>query len=422
MKRKDYYSRSYLVDMRQSFIFTHQSSPDTMKLLYNEAISSHRLAASELSLMKAQRKPSLLNINLKTHSLIRLNVPLETSIGFNKLSSLHPTENHTASIDLISEMHQPTCTNGKDDHLQSGKQPCLDIPQRRFRRAHSFITPAIVNDSIVRLRRISNAQNHHRSSLQTVDRACESKGRSSSIREFTSYYLSTDIVSVQVLDQFQSSAFVTFPPRSSTRVKLRSLRLRRYPRFDHSSNVTVRNRSKTSALFLNHLNYWHHPLGKDPVLGRGNRSGTRLRKTRDRASLLYRRLSNHLYHNVVQCKTSIQPVDQSRRDSFNARAPIVCFVAIVDRRSLIHSGNINRPCLNRSPTMRSPRLNLPFNPPVVILRLHCSHVLVTDPSTMANFTRRRRSPRSMTIPFPTPVPSVRVWTVFTNAQNMITPR
>lgn len=148
-----------------------------MKFLYSETIASRRLAASELSLMKPQQRPSLLNIKLKTHSLTRLNVPLETSFGFNKRSALHPTANHVGSVDLISETHEQTLTDEK--------QSCSNmLPQRRFRRAHSFITPAIINDSIVRLRRISHAQNHHRSSLQTVDKACEPKARSSSIRKF----------------------------------------------------------------------------------------------------------------------------------------------------------------------------------------------------------------------------------------------
>ena len=160
-----------------------------MKFLYNETIASHRLAASDLSLMKSQQRPSLLNIKLKTHSLTRLNVPLETSIGFNKRSTLHSPANHVGSVDLISKIHEQTLTDEE--------QSCSNVPpQRRFRRAHSFITPGIINDSIVRLRRISHAQNHHRSSLQMVDQACEPKTRSSSIRKFIWCCLSIHTVSV----------------------------------------------------------------------------------------------------------------------------------------------------------------------------------------------------------------------------------
>ena len=168
-----------VIYLRSSVISPHER----MKLLDSETTSAYRLAASELSMMKSQT--SKLNIRLKTHSLSRLNIPLETSIGFDTRSSSHPPENRQSavigSVDFSSDLHPQSLS----DHRWSMEQPCANVSQRRARRTNSFINSTVVKDSMVRLRRVSQAQNHHRSSLQTVDRACESKGRPSSIRKST---------------------------------------------------------------------------------------------------------------------------------------------------------------------------------------------------------------------------------------------
>ena len=93
-----------------------------MKILSDKTVSTKQLPKSHLSVFDSHQSPSKLNIKLKTHSLTCLDVPLETCIGFQEISSSFNKDyrkSMTGSFDLSSEIPQ----HSDDDHFPS---KCFD--------------------------------------------------------------------------------------------------------------------------------------------------------------------------------------------------------------------------------------------------------------------------------------------------------
>ncbi|UJR25269.1 hypothetical protein I4U23_006621 [Adineta vaga] len=136
-----------------------------------------------------------LNIRLKTHSLNCLNIPLDTSVGIQELTSLYHNDHHkiiAGSVDLISEI-----SNQSNDKTltrfaiskplinlvpSNEQQPIIQpewrqVLKERFHISNSFITANSLDDSLTRLRRHRQLTNLHQSSLQTIDKIIERKRR-----------------------------------------------------------------------------------------------------------------------------------------------------------------------------------------------------------------------------------------------------
>jgi hypothetical protein len=173
-----------------------------MKILNDNRLSTKRLPKSHTLLLNSHESPSKLNIKLKTHSLTCLDIPLETFIGFKKISSSFENDHQktmAGSVDLISEIQQQS-NNENLSHFSSSKplinilssneqlpsiQPeWRQILKHRFRISNSFITPTSLTNSVARLRRTRHRQNIHQSSLQTIDKITERKYHFSLARKY----------------------------------------------------------------------------------------------------------------------------------------------------------------------------------------------------------------------------------------------
>jgi hypothetical protein len=172
-----------------------------MKILHDNTLSKTRLPKSQTTLFDSHISPSKLNIKLKTHSLTCLDIPLETSVGLNVISSSFRSGQQrtmAGSVDLISEIQQSN--DEKFCHFSSSKPlidsvssngHCAPVQQEwrqvlkdRFRISNSLFTHTSFNDSIARLRRSGHLSNIHQSSLQTIDKLTERKHRLSLSRKY----------------------------------------------------------------------------------------------------------------------------------------------------------------------------------------------------------------------------------------------
>jgi len=167
----------------------------TMKILYDNTLSTKRLPKSHTLLLNSHESPSKLNIKLKTHSLTSLDIPLETFIGFKEISSSFRNDHQktmAGSVDLISEIQQQSNDENlshfssskplinivsADKQLPTVQQEWRQILKQRFRMPNSFITSTSFNNSVARLRRSGHLQNIHKSSLQTIDKITNRKHR-----------------------------------------------------------------------------------------------------------------------------------------------------------------------------------------------------------------------------------------------------
>ncbi len=159
-------------------MYEREKTKQTMKILY--------------------ASPSKLNIKLKTHSLTSLDIPLETFVGLNEISSSLRNDHQktmAGSVDLISEIQPQQSSDDAFSHFPPNKplitivssdeqRPSIQqIPKHRFRMSTSLINPTSLHDSVARLRRRGYLQNIRQSSLQTIDKITERKHRLSLTRK-----------------------------------------------------------------------------------------------------------------------------------------------------------------------------------------------------------------------------------------------
>ena len=144
--------------------------------------------------------PSKLNIKLKTHSLVSLDVPLDTLFGFKQAPLLVRDKCQrtlAGSVDLISETQQQLsdkkiscCSSYKplinisstNKQISSSEREYRQVIEHRCRIPNPFITTASMSDSVARLRRSHQLQNIHQASLQAMQQTTDKRHRLSHSR------------------------------------------------------------------------------------------------------------------------------------------------------------------------------------------------------------------------------------------------
>jgi hypothetical protein len=199
-----------------------------MKIFYDSNLSTKPLPKNRTLLLNSYASPSKLNIKLKTHSLTSLDIPLETFVGSNRISSSSFRNDYqkamAGSVDLISEMQQQSNNDtfshfpptkplitivSSDEQRPLIQQEYRQIPKHRFRMSTSLIMPTSLNDSVARLRRSGYLQNIRQSSLQAIDKITERKHRLSLTREcrILILYIISFFCSIQIRQQIYSEIF-----------------------------------------------------------------------------------------------------------------------------------------------------------------------------------------------------------------------